>query len=891
MDFVIKASQLEVEKYATKPQQSGQAPSRCYISFNLKNMFKTGVDLKNMFNEISRDKILQVIQAKFPKMLPLVSLLYSDPGTVFFRMADGTWNTQSMAEGVNQGCPLSSILAALVLHEVLAPIDAKLKIRAANRRQQQNTGDDDAGGETHPMAYIDDAGAAVPHEDVEFFFDEFTKLGPQFGCHLNTVKTRIMTSTSGSSALPAIEHEYGTLIADSLRRAIVKYSVSEVPLSRAQAQLPSIESHYGLEPTAPIRQAILSASVSAGVSTRANNHHIANTPISIPMEIVTGIRLLGQPLGSLSFARSFFAQRLQENMADATKLLETVSDHQTALRLFAQCTLHKLPHLLGSEVLYCHTPTANEQWDDWTGPLATGINSMVSSFLSKLTQRQSIDTDSLLIAYVTIAQGGLGLMDASTRAIPDLVLTMSQAVRHAEQGFFCKAKEPAYRLPPSLTRLFNPTSNPQSTFLKTFYCLLGQVALPGTHSQCSNPFDFFLKLGSLKSARDRLRKAASTRRLNALRAYANPHLRDHLQDILIPESSFPIIGMSRSLPHHRLPNELFIIQLKLKLHLEIFHPNNCPTCLCGKKVDPHSQHIFSCVNVSKIAMHNYIRDASALPLTRLLKTANIIGPGSKVHVEPKNVIPQLPGARPFDISFRPIPSVKNTTTPPVPYSEIGIDFVVTPPIGHLPTSQSNAANNNPAPAAQHLIQKERQKFMRQGMTDPINHNTHTGDEMIGLIHTSGQLLIPGAISPLGNIGPLLRHFLYGTKPSMPYNFPPSRPNAAIMYNLISKHPCPNGIVPLAKATWLKNKPKSQHFYGGSYTFNSSLASPSAKQPPFTSEKPLMVDSSRRITQPTTTTCLPPTILPVYSPHQASFPHHQDKTPPTSKPHGSCAVTS
>ena len=138
-------------------------------------------------------------------------------------------------------------------------------------------GDDDAGGESHPMAYIDDAGAAVPHEDVEFFFDEFTKLGPQFGCHLNTVKTRITTcSTSGSSALPAIEHEYGTLIADSLRRAIVKYSVSEVPLSRAQTQLPSIESHYGFEPTAPIRQAILSASASAGVSTRAPSYQPSN---------------------------------------------------------------------------------------------------------------------------------------------------------------------------------------------------------------------------------------------------------------------------------------------------------------------------------------------------------------------------------------------------------------------------------------------------------------------------------------------------------------------------------------------------------------------------------------------------------------------------------------
>jgi hypothetical protein len=43
-----------------------------------------------------------------------------------------------------------------------------------------------------------------------------------------------------------------------------------------------------------------------------------------------------------------------------------------------------------------------------------------------------------------------------------------------------------------------------------------------------------------------------------------------------------------------------------------------------------------------------------------------------------------------------------------------------------------------------------------------------------------------------------------------------------MYNLISKHPCPNGIVPLAKATWLKSKPKSGYFYGGSYTCSTPL---------------------------------------------------------------------
>ena len=168
-------------------------------------------------------------------------------------MADGTWNTQSMAKGVNQGCPLSSILAALVLHEVLAPIDAKLKIRAANRRQQQNTGDDDAGGETHPMAYIDDAGAAVPHEDVEFFFDEFTKLGPQFGCHLNTVKTRIMTSTTPpflsstqyqrflSPAPRPNSHPLNPIMDSSQRHPSAKPSFQPPPLLVSPPELPTIK--------------------------------------------------------------------------------------------------------------------------------------------------------------------------------------------------------------------------------------------------------------------------------------------------------------------------------------------------------------------------------------------------------------------------------------------------------------------------------------------------------------------------------------------------------------------------------------------------------------------------------------------------------------------------
>ena len=91
-------------------------------------------------------------------------------------------------------------------------------------------------------------------------------------------------------------------------------------------------------------------------------------------------------------------------------------------------------------------------------------------------------------------------------------------------------------------------------------------------------------------------------------------------------------------------------------------------------------------------MHDSIRDASVTPLMRLMKTVNLIGPCSKVHVDPKNVVTQLPGARLCDISFRPILSVKNTTTPPIPFTQLGIDFVVTPPIGHLPAYQVSIYN-------------------------------------------------------------------------------------------------------------------------------------------------------------------------------------------------------
>ena len=92
-----------------------------------------------------------------------------------------------MEEGVNQGCPLSSTLAAIVLHEVLAPLDAALKTRAATHWLNGLPYDDNAGGETHPLAYVNNTGANAPHQDVLFFLQEFQCLATPLGCHLNSL--------------------------------------------------------------------------------------------------------------------------------------------------------------------------------------------------------------------------------------------------------------------------------------------------------------------------------------------------------------------------------------------------------------------------------------------------------------------------------------------------------------------------------------------------------------------------------------------------------------------------------------------------------------------------------------------------------------------------------
>jgi hypothetical protein len=94
----------------------------------------------------------------------------------------------------------------------------------------------------------------------------------------------------------------------------------------------------------------------ARYSTKPNNNDILGP--AIPVELTTGLRLLGSPIGSPDFAHEYFNAQLTD-VQDCMELLSmAISDIHAKLRLFSKCLIQKLPHLLGCDVLY-HYDTDN----------------------------------------------------------------------------------------------------------------------------------------------------------------------------------------------------------------------------------------------------------------------------------------------------------------------------------------------------------------------------------------------------------------------------------------------------------------------------------------------------------------------------------------------------
>jgi hypothetical protein len=767
MDFIIKAMQLSIEHNIINRQQENKLPTRAALF----------MDLTNMFNQVSREELFDIIQTDFPELIPITNLIYDTPASVHYKWKTHKWNIISMKEGVNQGCPLSSTFAALVLNRVLQPLDKLLKQRAQDRVRAGNLGDDGHGGITHLFAWVDDISATIPHEDIRFFLDNLHTLGKPRGCHINPQKSRILTSCNGTSILPKLSETNPSEAAD-IAYAINKYSTAKTATS------------------------------------------------TIGIELTDGFRLLGTPVGSPTFADSFFQEQLN-TIFKLTNLNSQITDHQTRTKLFTTCILQKLPHLLSSDVMH-HLPLdfKPENWPTYAGALGLGIHKLIDKFLQDLLQNPDIPDHSKCISHLHTNKGGLGLLFPRHRAGPDYVITMTSAIKRAKLGFITNPDITATILHPSITNLFDISINTESSCLQRYNILLPPIANIACSEKCPHHerTEHFQTKLSTHSMRSRIKQycanslLALTYETTFLTAPEHTNL---LPSILAPQTSYPLIAMCRSNKTNRLPNWSFDIAIRRKLRLPIYDTTHPPICSCGKTHDPYGDHTFCCRKHSKKLAHNFIRDNWAINLQPAIALAGYIIPTAPLQTERPNLTPNNISARPFDFSFDPDPHPTNLNVCSCPYSIVGADITIahsksSPPIKLTADVQQKLT----AAADTHLQEFERRKYMRDkstvGEPNTTTHRTIPGEVIIKDLLDGNTILIPIAIDPHGYWGPITQSFLSTPKTVIPpLTFPHSRPNAKIMHQRATTYPSPTGILNTADAVW-KNT-KSRNFYGFSYT--------------------------------------------------------------------------
>lgn len=765
MDFIIKGMQLSIEKFIINPQKSSSTPSRAAVF----------IDLTNMFNLVSRQELFDIIHTHFPELAPLTTLIYEQPADVHFKWNTDDWRTIAMREGVNQGCPLSSTFASLVLNRVLQPLNALLHIRANQRLKNGDTGDDGFGGITHLFSWVDDISCTVPLQDLAFLLNEFKSLGDKRGCFINPEKTRILTSCNGNSILPHLR-DINPLLAQEIQETINTYSIEK------------------------------------------------STSGPIGIELTSGFRLLGTPVGSPEFANAFLLESLEQAKKQYAKITTDVSDLQTRLKLFHSCTLQKLPHLLGADVMHNLPLSFNAQlWPTWSSPFVQGINRLIEDFFCNLLGLTQLPQLSKFISHIPTSNGGLGILFPNHRAIPDFVITTTASIRRGNYGFRTSIDVEPTKVHPSITALFNTDTNHSSPCLARYHLLLPQIAQVATPDKC--PPNEILTHFQTKLSTHSMRSRVKAYCANALMdityestyndSYEHLHL---LPSILVPQTSYPLISMCRSNASNRLPNWSFTFAMKRKLRLQLF-PDDTPFCPCGVKHDKWGDHIFNCVKHNKIAPHHFIRDNWSLALQPALSLAGYISPTSHLETEKNNLIPSDPFIRPFDISFNPDLNPTDANYCNCPFSTVGADITITHSLSPFFIALTTDVQRKLTAAAdKHLQKGEKEKYKRR--KHDINTNTPyartiQGETVIQELLDANTILLPFVIDPHGRWGPIMQNFLSVSQTTERITFKHDRPYATVMYNRSTSHPAPTAILHTADSHWAKNK--TRRYFGHSHT--------------------------------------------------------------------------
>lgn len=751
IDIITTTLRLGMEKFIINKEDRCGFPTRALVS----------LDIRNMFNAISRQKLRQIIRTKFPELESFAELLYQKEGRTGVKLEDGRWTYIPVREGFSQGCPMSPVFAAIVLNDILTRINAELCDRAKIRKRDTPL-DDGHGGLPIILAYVDDVNLLLPHEDVKYFLEKFREYGEPLGAVLNEEKTRILTTCKGSSLIK--------------RMRTSKWALGRTDLINE------------LEDT---------------IDTFSKNKD------GSMCEVTDGLRVLGVPLGNESFCKTFISNQLQKAKTDATKILEGLDDSQTKLQVFRQCTVHKMTHLFASDVLTSQFSNLPNNWHVWQSSMCDEFSTMVNSFIADLLSRDDLPCHAQLIASMSTNQGGLGIQHPRCTAIPSCIMTTKRCIEYTSKGVWVGKVHDRVQLPPTITSLYQNWKDSASPVFKIFNKYSTSISNVCVHESVDNRFDHFMFHSSPNTCKERIRDEAARRiRQDTLPNLLGDIAKLKLDEILEPKTSKALLDMPRIDASNRQPNVIFELNLKRKLRLPLW-PSEAPVkCSCGDIMDCWGDHAFCCSSNNKGPMHNQIRDGLIKLFRRTLQTVNMIEQNSSVEREPEGLLTRVPSLRPFDLAVNLDHLISDS-----PWRSklryLGFDVTV---ISSAASSSSASQTARKHESIRRLRDAEKEKFCRERHTTKSGF-TITGDDIIGDIIDLKAALIPIAVSEFGKFGPLFERFCFDI-PARQLDIDDDLKHAQAADRLARSKDVPRGIFNKANDMWRHSNPDD--YYGYSY---------------------------------------------------------------------------
>jgi hypothetical protein len=217
------------------------------------------------------------------------------------------------------------------------------------------------------LSYHDDTSIVIPYQDIQWFLHTFQNLGNPFRIRLNLTKTQILTSLTD---LPP------------------ELTATDQTCLNALLQ--------NINPQAEQRR---------------------------------GIRLLGQPVGSATFAHTFLEKHIATlHHTLSNQLRNKIQNLQTQIAILKHCAIPSSFHLLATHLYHLWHPDVDQSLYYWNSDATLTIRILIHDTIANITQQGSLPPYVIPLLHLPATLGGIGIRDPITATIPAYITAVTRTL-------------------------------------------------------------------------------------------------------------------------------------------------------------------------------------------------------------------------------------------------------------------------------------------------------------------------------------------------------------------------------------------------------------------------------------------------------------------------------